>query len=89
MSFLAFLAHLLGFIAPAVGVALLLWLAGQWSSRGRKRQRSPGAELLWLALGGTLVLLACLVFFGRDGKMATYAALVLVQGGLAAWLWRG
>ena len=35
-----------------------------------------------------LVLLAGLVFFGRDGKMATYAALVAVQGTLAWWLHR-
>jgi hypothetical protein len=34
------------------------------------------------------VLLAGLVFFGRDGKMATYAALVLAQGTLA-WRFRG
>ena len=45
--------------------------------------------LLWLVLAGVLVLLAGLVLLGRDGKMATYAALVLVQGGLAAWFWRG
>jgi hypothetical protein len=34
------------------------------------------------------VLLAGLVFFGRDGKMATYAALVLVQGTLGWWMRR-
>jgi hypothetical protein len=34
-----------------------------------------------------LVLLAGLVWFGRDGKLATYAAMVALQGTLCAW-WR-
>jgi hypothetical protein len=39
-------------------------------------------------LVGMVVLLAGLVYFGRDGKMATYAVLVLAQGTLA-WRFRG
>jgi len=32
-----------------------------------------------------LVLALGLVFFGRDGKLATYGALVLIMGTLAFW----
>ena len=39
-----------------------------------------------LAGAGVLVLLGGLILFGRDGKMFTYAALVLAQGTLAWWM---
>jgi hypothetical protein len=42
---------------------------------------------VWLSALGVLVLLAGLVWFGRDGKLATYAAMVALQGGVSAW-WR-
>ncbi|WP_302172521.1 hypothetical protein [uncultured Hydrogenophaga sp.] len=35
---------------------------------------------------GVVVLLAGLLVFGRDGKMLTYAALVLAQGTAGWWL---
>ena len=35
---------------------------------------------------GVVVLAAGLAYWGRDGKMLTYAALVLVVGTAAAWL---
>jgi hypothetical protein len=85
MTPLSVLAHLAGFVAPALGVGLLLW-AGV---RIRRKSR-PGfgsamqLSLLWVV--GIGVLLAGLVYFGRDGKIATYAALVLAQGTLAWWL---
>jgi hypothetical protein len=87
MTPLAFLGHLAGFIAPAVFMALILWAAPRVRRRGRA---APGAglEAFMLVLAGVVVLLAGLVFFGRDGKMATYAALVWVQGTLAWWLHR-
>ena len=84
MTFLGFLFHLLGFASPALVVAGVLWLALR---RGRVRSGWPawhqfrllaGAGLLILALGWALT--------GADGSMMTYAALVLGQGGLAAWL---
>jgi hypothetical protein len=47
--------------------------------------RHARALFLWSALGGALVLALGLVYFGRDGKMATYGALVLVVGTLSFW----
>ena len=43
-------------------------------------------SLAALIAAGVVVLVAGLVVFGRDGRMLTYAALVLVQGSLAWWL---
>jgi hypothetical protein len=89
MGILSGLQHLANFVAPAVGVAALLALLS-WGLR-------PGARLsslawsharnlfVWALLGGVLVLLLGLVFFGRDGKMATYGMLVAVMGTLAFW----
>lgn len=84
MTVLDFVWHLLDFAAPAVllgaisaGAAKLLW---RGSLRG-----TP-----WLSLGaqaaaaGLLVCVAGLVITGRDGKMVTYAAMVVA---CAASLW--
>jgi len=85
MTPLSVLAHLAGFVAPAIGVGILLWAGLRIRRKGR-----PGfgasAQFVVLCAAGVAVLLAGLVYFGRDGKIATYAALVLVQGTLAWWL---
>ncbi|MBD3893967.1 hypothetical protein [Hydrogenophaga sp.] len=86
MTLLALLWHLLAFIAPALVLAAGLWLAPRLRRNARPARCSAHAEALTLAGAGVLVLLAGLIFFGRDGKMATYTALVLVQGTLAWWL---
>jgi hypothetical protein len=88
MTFFSAAFHLMGLLVPALGVAVLLWLGlilrrGQRKSAGR-----PARQLCWLVLVGVAVLLVGLVYFGRDGKIATYAALVLAQGTLA-WRFRG
>ena len=76
--------HLLNFVAPAAAVALVLVLGG-----GLIGSRSPLALAWWLRLGivfavgvavlaaGLVVLAAGLALWGRDGKMLTYAALVV------------
>jgi len=86
----AFFLHLANFVWPALTVAALLACAVLLRQGGRKGQpwmRRFGQAWGWLALAGVAVLLAGLVVFSHDGKMLTYAALVLVQGTLAAW-WR-
>jgi hypothetical protein len=88
MTFLDLLFHLAGFLAPAVGVAVMLWLALLLRRGQRKSVGRPGRDLVWLVAIGVAVLLAGLVYFGRDAKMATYAGLVLAQGTLA-WRLRG
>lgn len=88
MNFFALLAHLAGFVAPALVVAVVLWLAPKAQRSGRKPRWSASMDLSVLLIAGVAVLLGGLVFFGRDGKIATYAALVVVQGTLAWWMRR-
>ncbi|WP_300715503.1 hypothetical protein [Hydrogenophaga sp.] len=85
MTLLSVLAHLAGFVAPALGVGLLLWASLRIRRKGRPGFGSA-MQLALLCLAGIGVLLAGLAYFGRDGRIATYAALVLVQGTLAWWL---
>jgi hypothetical protein len=79
--------HLLNLLAPSVSLALVaaalakaLWrheLAGvAWAGLAR-----------WAAMAATAALLGGLVLLGRDGRMATYAAMVLATA-IALW-WRG
>ena len=81
--------HLLNFALPALAVAVPLAL-GVVGLRGPGRSgswlRRAGRAWAVLALSGLAVLVAGLVLFGRDGKMATYGALVLVSGTVAWWL---
>ena len=86
-----FLLHLLSFVAPAFGVALGVAFAARLMGLGK------GAARWWAPvalnfLAGVCVLLAGLWFFGNDGKMATYAALVVAVASVQ-WLagrgWRG
>ena len=82
------LIHLLNFAAPALALALSLPLLARFMDRFSEVNRAK--NLGWLAqvainlIAGLTVLTAGLWLFGRDGKMATYAALVLV---LASTQW--
>lgn len=78
MGFLAALAHLLNFAAPALVLALGLALVAR--AIGSKDTHLTGwwAQVAINSIMGCGVLLAGLVWFGRDGKLATYAALVLL-----------
>lgn len=79
--------HLLNFFGPAIGVGLLAPLLAKllW--------RRALAGVSWTRLSGwacstcALVLIGGLIVFGRDGTMATYAAMVTVCA-LTLW-WRG
>ena len=81
--------HILNFIAPAAVVALLLVLLSRVFSRFLVSKRSF-VQSLWahaatIFIVNVLVLVAGLVFFGNDGKMVTYAAMVLVAA-VCQWL---
>ncbi|HEY9095512.1 MAG TPA: hypothetical protein VIN35_07205 [Hydrogenophaga sp.] len=85
MTILGFLGHLAGLFLPAFGVAALLIALPRLWPRTSKGRWSLKTEAMTLVGGGALVLLTGLAVFGRDGKMLTYAALVLVMGTLAWW----
>jgi hypothetical protein len=81
--------HLLNFIAPAAAVAVLMVLLPRLffgffrSNRGFAQSIWAQAAIIFVA--NLIVLAAGLVVFGRDGKMATYTALVVVAA-LTYWV---
>ena len=79
---------LLGMFASAWGLALLLGLPMAWRAwrRGQAVRAMVLHRVAVLGLVGSAVLLAGLWLTGHDGRMLTYAALVLTMGPLAAWL---
>ena len=77
--------HLLNFLAPALGLAALLAISARFFVRKR-----TSAFALWTQIAITFVACALalglgLWFFGRDGKMASYAAMLLC-GASSQWL---
>lgn len=78
--------HLLSFALPAFAVGVFTALGARWLLRGEMRRRAWWVPALLNVLAGLAVLLAGLAVFGRDGKMATYAALVVAVG-TVQWLY--
>lgn len=77
--------HLLSFAAPALAVALVVTLAARLVL-----PRSGAPRRWWLPFAvnlgvGVAVLGAGLWWYGRDGKMLTYAALVVAVA-TAQWV---
>ena len=70
--------HLLSFMAPAFAVALLVAFVGGLLLPGQPQSRSWWLQAAINSGAGLLALGAGLWYFGVDGKMASYAALVLV-----------
>jgi hypothetical protein len=79
--------HLVNFVAPALGVAALATLLSKllW----RKALAARSLRQLWQvsAAAGVVALVLGWLVFGRDGRMGTYALLVL-SCALALW-WQG
>jgi hypothetical protein len=79
--------HLLNFFAPAVGVGLLTPLLAKLVWRRRLKGIGWPVLALWASLCSALALMAGLVWFGSDGRMATYGAMVAACA-LSLW-WVG
>mgnify|MGYP000718102793 CR=1 FL=1 len=88
MGFLGSLFHLSGFVAPALALGLLLPLAARFLLPQRNIVTGFWVQVAIGTVAGVAVLLAGLWLFGRDGKMATYASLVLVTASVQ-WLMAG
>jgi predicted anti-sigma-YlaC factor YlaD len=69
--------HLLSFAAPAFAVALAVTLLARALLPRSDQRLGWSVNLALNFVAGLLTLGAGLWFFGRDGKMATYAAMVL------------
>ena len=79
--------HLANLLAPALGMALIAPTLAKllWRDALRRRPWAPLAG--WVFAADALVLLAGLLLQGRDGRMATYGAMVLSSA--AVLWWRG
>jgi len=85
MGPLDLLLHLLNFVAPALFTGVVLALAARFVLRGKSAKLPLYAQAAINSIAGVAVLAGGLWYFGRDGKMATYAVLVLVCA-LSQWL---
>jgi hypothetical protein len=86
------LIHLLNFIAPALWLALALPLAARvFMKKTPAAPALPAQAAINLIVNITALTLG-LLLWGRDGKMASYSAMVLL-GASSQWLmlrsWRG
>jgi hypothetical protein len=86
MGSLDLLNHIFNFLAPAVVAGFVVAiLAPIWFKKNRS---GPGmlVQGLMNALSGAFALACGLWIFGNDGKMATYAAMVML---VASCQWVG
>jgi hypothetical protein len=79
--------HIANFFAPALGVGLLAAAATKWLWRHELAGIAWLRLAAWASAAMSAVLLVGLVVFERDGKMITYAAM-LVACAVALW-WAG
>ena len=89
VDFFALLGHLFNFAAPALFLALLLALGGRFLGPTGASALAWYAQAAINSVVGCAVLLAGLWWLGRDGRMLTYAALVLVCASCQWLLQRG
>lgn len=69
--------HLLNFVAPAFALALLLGLLARFFVGKPVPSLAWWAQIAIVFVVGVATLVAGLVWGGRDGRMLTYAALVV------------
>jgi hypothetical protein len=77
--------HLLNFVAPALALALLLPLAARLIVSKTVKPLSWWLQVAINFAACSVALMASLWWWGSDGKMAAYAALLLV-GASSQWL---
>ena len=77
--------HLANFVLPAMVLGMVLAVLAPVFTRNRTSARVLFAQAAINSVAGVLVLVAGLVLFGNDGKMATYGALVIATGTAQWW----
>jgi len=86
MGSLDLINHLLNFAAPAVFVGVFVAMVAPWVL-GRDKGNTRLVVRAAVNSGmGMLVLAGGLWFFGNDGKMATYLALIVTCAFSQFWL---
>ena len=89
MPFPDLILHLLNFVAPAFFVALMLAVMARFMFGKAASTRGFWLQVALNFAIGSAVLAIGLGLTGRDGKMVTYAALVVACGSAQWWLSRG
>ena len=89
MDLTALLIHLLNFVAPAMALALVLPAVAQILGRKTSARLAWWSQVAIVFIACSVALVLGLVYFGRDGKMATYVAMVLVGASTQWFLRRG
>jgi hypothetical protein len=85
MGPLDLLNHLLNFVAPAAWVAVVVTMVARIFMKKRPVAQSLQAQIAVNFAVCLVALVLGLVVFGRDGKMATYAAMALL-GASSQWV---
>jgi hypothetical protein len=82
--------HLLGLFLPALGTGLLAAAGAKLLWRAELRQLSWLHLALWSSVAGSIVSVAGLATFGRDGRIATYGLMLLACAASLGWagFWR-
>ncbi len=78
--------HLLNLLLPAAGLGAIAAGLSKLLWRGALRGVAWKRLALWSSGGAGLALLGGLVLTGRDGRMATYAAMVLASACALWWV---
>jgi Co/Zn/Cd efflux system component len=84
MSFFDLLNHLVNFALPAIALGVMVPLFTRLIWRKTPMKRPLKSQMLITSAAGLVVLIAGLVVFSTDGKMATYGGLVIVAA-LCQW----
>lgn len=78
--------HVLNFFVPALGLGLLGSAAVKLLWRHELKGVAWRRLAFWTVGAGAMTLLAGLVFLGRDGRMTTYGALIVVSAAVLWWI---
>ena len=90
MGSLDLLNHCFNFLAPALAAGFFVAILAPIGFKKNRSARGVLAQGAMNTLAGALALACGLWFFGNDGKMATYAAMVMLVAscqwvGVKAW----
>lgn len=85
MGFPDLIIHFMNFLAPALAVAVVVACAAPWVMPNRAPALGIPAQAAINFIAGAVALGLGLWFFGRDGKMASYCALVLACASSQWW----
>lgn len=77
--------HLANLFGPALGLGLIAATLAKLLWRGELRAVAWRGLVQWTASANALVTVAGLVLQGRDGRMATYGAMVLATALVLGW----